>query len=365
MKRTITLLAMGALIFNTNAQNIVTTQTANRVAIVEEFTGTNCPACPGGHTTLDGILTTNTDRVFGVGYSPTNSGLTGPYNGGLDLTNPFSNVFYTNPYYGNGDGRAMPTAHINRTKYGGSRKSGTSTWASRVAGIIALSSPVNVGLSSTYNASTDMVDVTVEMYFTSTVTDAAYVTVLLTESDIITTQSGATGNYTHKHVMRANLQTGQWGDALTGTTNQGDLVTMTFSYDNSTTNYVIDNSDIMAFVSTGTDDASEILSGFQVHANGGSGSVSGIEALAMNQGSITIFPNPTYNDLNILLSENMNDAELSICSITGDLLHTETINATSGSLLTYNTTQMGLSSGTYFVSVLSDNNRIVKKLIIR
>jgi hypothetical protein len=365
MKRTITLLAMGTLIFNTNAQNIVTTQTANRVAIVEEFTGTSCPACPAGHTVLDGILTANTDRVFGVGYSPTNSTLTGPWNGGLDLTNPFSNVFYTNPYYGNGDGRVMPSAHINRTKYGGSRKSSTSVWASRVAGIIALSSPVNVGLSSTYTASTDMVDVTVEMYFTSAVTEATYVTVLLIESDIITTQGGATGNYTHKHVMRANLQAGQWGDALTGTTNQGDLVTMNFSYDNSSTNYVIDNSDIVAFVSTGTDDASEILSGFQVQANGGSGSVSGIESLAMNQGSMTIFPNPANNELNILLSENINDAELSIYSITGDVLHKESINGTSGSLLTYNTTQMGLSSGTYFVSVLSDNNRIVKKLIIR
>ena len=60
----------------------------------------------------------------------------------------------------------MPSAHINRTKYGGSRKSTTSQWASRVGDIIALSSPVNVGLSSTYNAATDMVDVTVEMNFT-------------------------------------------------------------------------------------------------------------------------------------------------------------------------------------------------------
>lgn len=365
MKRTITIIAMAALIFNSNAQNIVTTETTNKVAIVEEFTGTSCPACPGGHTTLDGILSANTDRVFGIGYSPTNSSLTGPYNGGLDLTNSFSNVFYTNPYYGNGDGRAMPTAHINRTKYGGSRKSGTSTWASRVDGIIAQSSPVNVGLSSTYNASTDMVDVTVEMYFTSSVTDAAYVTVLLLENDIITTQSGATGNYTHKHVMRANLQTGQWGDALTGTTNQGDLVTMTFSYDNSTTNYVIDNSDIVAFVSTGTDDASEILSGFQVHANGGSGSVSGIEGLAMNQGSLTIFPNPTNDELNILVSENVNDAELSIYSITGDVLHTKNINGKSDSLVTFYTGDIGLSSGTYFVSLLSDNNRVVKKFVVR
>ncbi|MDB4075979.1 hypothetical protein N9529_06420, partial [Crocinitomicaceae bacterium] len=191
MKKTITLFAMGVLSIGSYAQTLVSTAPSNRNVIIEEFTGTNCPACPSGHSVLSGILTSNPGKVFGIGYSPTNSSLTGPYNGGLDLTNPFSNSFYTNPYYGNGDGRSMPTGHVNRTKYGGSRKSSTGDWAARAADINMISSPVNVGLSSTYDAVTDMVDVTVEMYFTADVMDAAFVTVILTEDDIITTQSGA------------------------------------------------------------------------------------------------------------------------------------------------------------------------------
>ena len=366
MKKTITLLAMGAMTFGLNAQNIVTTDVTNKVAIIEEFTGTSCPACPSGHTVMDGILTASPTTVFGIGYSPTNSSLTGPYNGGMDLTNSFSDAFYTNPYYGNGDGRAMPTAHINRTKYGGSRKSSTGDWASRCAGINAEVSPVNVGLSSTYTSGTEMVDVTVEMYFTSDVTDAAYVTVILTESDIVTNQSGAASNpYTHKHVMRANLQSGQWGDALTGSTNQGDLVTMNFQFDNSSTNYVIANCEVVAFVSTGTDDASTILTGFGVHADGGSGSVAGVEDLALNNGDLKIFPNPSDNELNIVLGENTNGSNLSIYTIAGEKVYAQDVNTYAGSVLTFTKSELGLVAGTYFVTVAGDNGSITKKLILK
>ncbi len=366
MKKTITLLAMGAVTFSLNAQNIVTTDVTNRVAIIEEFTGTSCPACPGGHTTMEGILSASPTTVFGIGYSPTNSSLTGPYNGGMDLTNSFSNAFYTNPYYGNGDGRSMPSAHINRTKYSGSRKSSTGQWATRCADINMLTSPVNVGLSSAYNSGTDMVDVTVEMYFTSTVSESAYVTVILTEDDIVTNQSGASSNpYTHKHVMRANLQSGQWGDALTGTTNQGDLVTMNFSFDNSSTNYVIDNCHVVAFVSTGMDDDSEILTGYGVAANGGSGSVASVDNLTLQSTDVKLFPNPTDNEMNIVLGENTNGSNLSITTITGEMVYTQDVNTYAGDVLTLSKSELGLAAGTYFVTVAGDNGAITKKLILK
>ncbi|MFT6982817.1 MAG: hypothetical protein ACJAUD_001587, partial [Crocinitomicaceae bacterium] len=59
MKKTITLFAMGALSIGSYAQTLVSTTPSNRNVIIEEFTGTNCPACPNGHTTLSGILTAN------------------------------------------------------------------------------------------------------------------------------------------------------------------------------------------------------------------------------------------------------------------------------------------------------------------
>lgn len=362
MKKTITLFAMGALSIGSYAQTLVSTTPSNRNAIIEEFTGTSCPACPSGHTTLSGILTANPGTVFGIGYSPTNSSLTGPYNGGLDLTNPFSNAFYTNPYYGNGDGRAMPTGHVNRTKYSGSRKSSTGDWAARSAAINLLSSPVNVGLESTYDAGTNMVDVTVEMYFTADVTDAAYLTVIMTEDDIITTQSGGAASYTHKHVMRANLQSGQWGDALTGTTTQGSLVTMTFSFDNSTANYVIDNCDIVAFVSTGTDDNSEILTGSAAGANGGS--TAGITQLSANN-EIKVFPNPTNGEINIALSANATSGSVSILNIAGQVVYANELNLDAGAVLTLRKSDLNLEAGTYFVSFTNESIVATKKLIVQ
>lgn len=364
MKKTITFFAMGALSIGSYAQTLVSTAPSNRNVIIEEFTGTNCPACPSGHSVLSGILTSNPGKVFGIGYSPTNSSLTGPYNGGLDLTNPFSNSFYTNPYYGNGDGRQMPTGHVNRTKYGGSRKSSTGDWAARAADINMISSPVNVGLSSTYDAVTDMVDVTVEMYFTADVMDAAFVTVILTEDDIITTQSGAgtAADYNHKHVMRANLQNGQWGEALTGTTTQGSLVTMIFSFDNSSTNYVIDNCDITAFVSTGTADNSEILTGSAAGANGGSTAV--ITQLSANN-EIKVFPNPTNGEINITLSENTASGLVSILNLAGQVVYTNDLNLEAGAVLTLQKSDLNLEAGTYFVSFTNESIVATKKLIVQ
>lgn len=363
MKKTITLFAMGALSLGSYAQTLVSTTPSNRNAIIEEFTGTNCPACPNGHTTLSGILSANPGTVFAIGYSPTNSSLTGPYQGGLDLTNSFSDAFYTNPYYGNGDGRAMPTGHVNRTKYNGSRKSSTGDWASRASDINALASPVNIGLASSYNSVTNMVDVTVEMYFTATVAEAAYVTVIMTENDIITTQSGAgVTDYTHKHVMRADLQSGQWGEALTGTTTIGSLVSMTFSYDNSSTNYVIDNCDIVAFVSTGTDDNSEIITGNSISANGGS--TAGISQLSANN-EIKVFPNPTNGEINIALSANATSGSVSILNLAGQVVYANELNLDAGAVLTLQKSDLNLEAGTYFVSFTNKSIVATKKLIVQ
>ncbi len=365
MKKIYALFAFGAMTFAVNAQTVVSTTPSNRVAILEEFTGTSCPACPGGHTAATNMLNAYPSQAFAIGLSPTNSSLTGPYNGGMNLTNSFGNAMYTNPYYGNGAGRSMPSGHMNRIKYGGVRKLSTGAWSTKASEVIAMPSPVNVGVISNYNSSTDMVDVTVELYFTSTVTDAAYVTVILTESEIITTQSGAgtAPDYNHKHVMRAALQSGQWGDAVTGATTAGSFVSMSFSYDNSTTNYVIDNSEIIAFVSTGTGDNSEIISGFGVEANGGSGTTASVESLEAN-GELAVYPNPTTDEINIALPANMQNGTISIASLSGAIVYSNEVNE-GGSLLMLTASELNLEAGTYIVSVSSENGLKRAKLIIK
>lgn len=368
MKGIITLFFAVSLATVGISQNIVTTSATNRVAIIEEFTGTSCPQCPAGHAVLDGILNANPVSVFAVGYSPTNSSLTGPYAGGLDLRRSFPDPFYSNPYYGNGDGRSMPTAHINRTKYSGSRKSSSSTWSSRANGIKSQASPVNLGLASSYDAMANQIDVTVEVYFTSNVTGPVYLTVLLMEGNIITTQSGASGNYTHKHVFRENLQNGQWGDVLTGTTNSGDLTTMNFSFDNSSSNYVINNCDILAFVSTGLDDNSEIITGFQVHANGGSGSVASgaaTDELSLNDNDVRLFPNPASEELFIALNEKSNGSTVSISSITGEVIFSEDVVTNSNTVKRYSIEELGLASGSYFITVDGSAGKVTKKFIVK
>ncbi len=363
MKKIYTLFAVGAMTLGLNAQTVVSTSPSNRVAILEEFTGTSCPACPSGHTASANMITSMPNRAFAIAYSPTNSSLTGPYNGGLNLTNSFSDPFYTNPYYANGGSRSMPSGHMNRIKYNLVRKLSTADWATKAAEVNAMASPVNVGISSTYNASTKMVSVKVEMYFTQAVTVPAYVTVLLLESEILTTQAGQSlTNYNHKHVLRAKLQTGQWGDALTGATNAGSLVTMNFTYDNSSTNYVIDNSEILAFVSTGTDENSEIITGFSVSANGGSGTTASIEDIEAS-GQLAIYPNPTADEFQISLGSEV-EGNVSIVSLSGALVYNKDFTAADGSIITLNAKELKLDAGTYLVSVSGQNGLKRTKLVI-
>jgi Outer membrane protein Omp28/Secretion system C-terminal sorting domain len=363
MKKIYTLFAFGAIAFGLNAQTVVTTAPTNRVAILEEFTGTSCPACPSGHTTTSTLLASTPNKAFAVAYAPTNSSLTAPYNGGLDLTDDFPNAFYTNPYYANGGGRSMPSGHMNRIKYAGARKLSTTQWATKAGEVNTLPSPVNVGVKSLYNASSKVLTVTVEMYFTSAVTSPAYLSVLLLENDILTTQSGSSlTNYNHKHVLRENLQTGQWGDALTGSTTAGSLVTMTFTFNNSTTNYMMNNCEVLAFVSTGTDDNSEIITGFGVDANGGSGATASIDDIE-ESGVLAIYPNPTGDEFQISLGNEV-EGTVSIVSISGAEVYKKEFNSVDGSIITLYAKELNLVTGTYIVSVSGQNGLKRTKLII-
>jgi hypothetical protein len=285
MRKTLLLLSLAALTGYTNAQTIVSTTPENKKAIVEEFTGTGCPNCPGGHTTAAGILTANPGTVFVIANHPTNSS----YTTSDIMANAFPNAFYTNPFISPSN-RYMPCAMINRRVWGAvERIQGTANWASDVSTIKTESSPLNVGVSSSYNTSTKMLSVNVEVYFTADVTDAVTLFTMITEDGIIADQSGGTSPYTHNHVFRAALPTpspAQWGEAIAAPTAQSSFKTYTYTFDNSTSNFVMTACEIVAFVRDATTE--EILSG-----NGAPvGSSTGIATTPALTDHFSVYPNP-------------------------------------------------------------------------
>jgi hypothetical protein len=294
------------------AQTIVSTTPENKKVILEEFTGTGCPNCPGGHTAAATLLNDNLGNLFVIAYHPNNSS----YTASDPMVTTYSAAFYTMPFISS-VGRYMPSAMINRRVWGGvERIQGVGNWTNDVNSIKAEASPLNVGISSTYNTSTHMLNISVEVYFTSTVSDALTIYVELTEDGIIAAQSGGTSPYTHNHVFRQSLVS-QWGDVIPAPSSQSTLKTFSFSYDNSTTLYDMTKCEVVAFVRNAVDE--EIISG--------NGAIVGQSSASINENKLSltktsVYPNPinNYSVLSVSLLTEQN-ISYSIFNTTGqDLL---------------------------------------------
>lgn len=339
------------------AQVYVSTTPENKKVIIEEFTGVKCGNCPDGHAVLAGILTANPGVVFGIGFHPTNSNYTTPYAGDPDFRRAFADAFYSTPYCGSS--RFMPSAFTNRRVYGGERIQSRAAWAGHTTNLLTENSPVNVGLNSTYNSTTNQLDVTVEIYYTATVTDPNTFYVMLAENNLVSQQSGATGLYTHHHIFRENLTTAQWGDPLP-TTTQGHLETFTFNFDNTTTGYDMSNCELLAYVINIPTE--EILSGNGAHV--GSSTVS-LDNKEMNYTNAEIYPNPVNKNSKVHLEIKQDQhVSIQIMNTLGMLVYTHNYGVLSSGSHSLPLNTSGLSKGIYLVNFHFGNSIKSEKIII-
>ena len=240
-----------------NAQIFVSTTPQNKNVVLEEFTGVGCPNCPGGHQIAQQIVEANPGRAWVIAFHPYNSSYTTPMPGDPDFRRHHPDSLYKIPYCGTS--RYMPSAFINRRTYGGERLQGASAWTAKTNEILTEPSPVNVAIGTSYDATTKILSLMVEIYFTSTLTDAATLNVALTESNLVSQQEGATGPYVHKRIFRETF-TAQWGDPVTEPTTQGSYITKTFTFDNSVQNYDMDTCEIVAYIVNANND--EVISSY-------------------------------------------------------------------------------------------------------
>jgi len=247
-----------------HAQSLVSTEPRNRTIVMEEFTGLNCGYCPDGHKIA--------------------SGLKSKYNGEPILINihvgSFSTPGVDQPDYRTAFGSAIdaqaqvtgyPSGTVNRLgfpKLSSVLALNRGQWEAATAEVVKMSSPVNVGLQSSFDVTTRTLTVDVELYYTSDAGSASNnLNVVLSENDVIGYQSdytnGSQKQYHHMHMLR-HMLTGQWGDVIT-TTTKGNLVKKKYTYV-VPNEFNVANCEIAAFVGSGKTD---IYSGAQVVADGG------------------------------------------------------------------------------------------------
>lgn len=264
-----------------NAQTIVSTQPGPRKAILEEFTGVNCVACPEGHAVASNLLEDYPNQVFVISYSPTNSGLTTPTGNQTEFRRSFLDAFYMHAYCApETETRAMPTAFINR-RIGddGDRLQARHLWEDYALEVMNdANSPMNIGVRSTYDETANTLTIDVEIYYHTDVQEGNSFYVFLGEHGLESySQTGASQDpYIYENnTFRETVTAGQWGDPVTGSTMAGSLFStqLTFDLADAIAPLNVDNVDVLAFIIE--DQTTEIYTGIQAPADGGVASTGG------------------------------------------------------------------------------------------
>ncbi len=145
-----------------------------------------------------------------------------------------------------------------------------------MAQMLALSSPVNLGVESSYDAGSQELTVHVQLYYTAdSPGDADRISVLVTENHISGWQTdyGPAGNHTnydHLHVLRAYI-TGIWGETVS-TTTAGTWVDRTYTYTVPAA-WNVGNCEVTAFVG---EYQSDVYQSQTIPADGGTTLVTGL-----------------------------------------------------------------------------------------
>ena len=277
MKKTIATLSLLTISFGAFfSQNIVTTSPQYKSAILEEFTGIHCGYCPDGHLIAKNLYNSNPDRVVLINIHT--GGFATPSAGEPDYQTSWGAAIA-----GQTGLTGYPAGSVNRHVFAtamtaGGTASGRSTWTTMADEIMQEVSPVNVGASSSYNATTNELTIDVEAYYTANSAAATnYINVALIQDSLLGPQSGGTNynptnyvgsDYVHSHMLR-DLITGQWGDVIS-TTTQGTLFQNQYVYavpsDVNGEAVDISNCHVVVFVSESTQ---EIYTGVSILADGG------------------------------------------------------------------------------------------------
>ena len=209
-----------------NAQQLVSTSPTFRNVLIEDFTGRMCVNCPDAHLIVNNIVEQNLGRVWSVNI---HSGYFSP------TTYPNMNTSIGETLLNGFSIQAFPMGHVNRST---STPLGREVWASTVESQLSQMSEVNMAGYVNIDRDTRMVDITLEIYYTSNSSESSnYLSIIMLQDSIMGSQLGSqynpsqiiNGQYCHMHVLR-DMITSDWGDEISPTT-AGTLITKNYTYE--------------------------------------------------------------------------------------------------------------------------------------
>ena len=229
---------------------------SEKVVLLEDYTGMQCVNCPDAAAIIDNIHHTFGDNFIAVGLHPTSGPYQKPMPGKdgvmVNLTSDDADAYYKKYSV-----KAFPTAMIDRSTFDGSKLlDNKDKWAAYVNQQMTASTPVNLSMESTYDATTRTVTLATDIEFSEAVGETLYLQLWVIENGIIGPQVTAKGldyQYVHNHVLRSAIN-GTWGQSLGASFNANqrlETITTTYTLNEA---WKASNCEIVGFVYRASDD---------------------------------------------------------------------------------------------------------------
>jgi len=240
---------------------------SEKVILIEELTGVDCPNCPAGAAQLASLIERYNGNVIGVSIhgeflaTPLSNS---QYDFRSDLANDLED--YLKPFFG------KPAATINRIQQEGEFEfaiASVDLWPQFVEAELEKPQEAAVVITHEYNPESRELSMEVEVEPYIDLAGDIRISVMLTENHVIDAQknqSEVIPDYEHNHMLKTML-TAFDGDALTSQISAFDKIVenYTFTLPQDQGLWIAENMDIIAFVSMVTPDSKEIIQAAEVH----------------------------------------------------------------------------------------------------
>lgn len=330
-----------------------------RTSLLDHFTTAQCVNCPAAHERLHTAIVGYEDRIawvaHHVGYGTDNM----TYSQDDNTSNGVKGFYVANGGTSTFAPAMMLDRNVENVPVSGGGLVGSvgaiATLQSQFADATSTPAFVTVELQNmNYNESTREVSFDVAGQFMQTISGIVNVTVYITEDSIMGTQSGASGQYQHDHVLRT-VVSAYWGDALTST-NANDTYSKHYTYTLPAT-WKNNKCRVIAFVNK--HDAASYMNRQVLNAtkSGFLTNTLGIEDVKPAI-SVKMWPNPVA-EIAFVEAESTIRSYVVVNALGQRVMGAEGINTGALELNVSN-----LAAGVYFVSVTTDNGVSTERLSV-
>lgn len=216
--------------------------------LIEEFTGVRCLNCPQGHAELRSLKQTYPGRVIGMSLHSYLQDEVYPYSK-VDLKSAIAQKIETYLVYPG----YKPNGAIDRVNFAGGQTvcNDYLDWATLLPQRMSVTTPVNLIVIPTFNATTGELLIDVKAHYTLDQTDPNKLSLYLVEDSIITAQlqpnNTVDTNYIHNEIVR-EVYSDTLGDKLNHDLKRGTTVQRVYKVNVSGKGYVYKHLKVLAFV---------------------------------------------------------------------------------------------------------------------